>query len=94
MNESLILTTEGIPDAVGATLSWSFGDYTMTTTEGSELWNVSDDGKRVTILPINCEPPCVVNPLGLIAQGGFLTVGCCGYGASIFLLPARVYTVS
>ncbi len=69
VNESLILTTEGIPDAVGATLSWSFGDYTMTTTEGSELWNVSDDGKRVTILPINCESADTSLEIYLCNQG-------------------------
>ena len=48
VNESLILTVADIPDSVGATFSWKLGDYTLTA-------NVSDDGKSVVILPINCD---------------------------------------
>ena len=48
VNESLVLRVEGIPDSVEATLIWNLGDYTLTM-------NVSEGGKGVEIMPIDCE---------------------------------------
>ena len=48
VNESLVLSVGSIPDDVAVTLSWQFGDYTLTE-------NVSSDGRGVLIEPIDCE---------------------------------------
>ena len=62
VNESLILTVADIPDSVGATFSWKLGDYTLTA-------NVSDDGKSVVILPINCDSGDTSLEIYLCGQG-------------------------
>ncbi len=62
VNESLILIVENVPDSVGATLSWRMGDYTLTA-------NMSEDGKRVTILPIDCDSGDTSLEIYLCGQG-------------------------
>ena len=62
VNESLILNIANIPDSVDATLSWNFGDYTLTA-------NVSEDGKSVVILPIDCESGDTSLEVYLCGQG-------------------------
>ncbi|RTZ95693.1 MAG: hypothetical protein DSY41_01820, partial [Candidatus Poseidoniales archaeon] len=48
VNDTLVLTMSAIPPQVEVSISWQFGDFTLTD-------NVSSDGKTVVIRPIDCE---------------------------------------
>ena len=62
VNESLDLSVGSIPDNVVATLSWQFGDYTLTE-------NVSSDGRGIVIEPIDCEAGDTTLTIYLCDQG-------------------------
>jgi len=62
VNESISFAIFSIPDDVVATLSWQFGDYTLTE-------NVSSDSKGVLIEPIDCEVRDTTLTIYLCDQG-------------------------
>ena len=62
VNESLDLSVGSIPDNVVATLSWQFGDYTLTE-------NVSSDGRGIVIESIDCEAGDTTLTIYLCDQG-------------------------
>ena len=62
VNESLDLSVGSIPDNVVATLSWQFGDYTLTE-------NVSSDGRGIVIKSIDCEAGDTTLTIYLCDQG-------------------------
>jgi hypothetical protein len=62
VNESLVLSIGSIPENVVVSLSWQFGDYTLTE-------NVSSDGRGVVIEPIDCEAGDTTLTIYLCDQG-------------------------
>jgi len=62
VNESLVLSIGPIPENVVVSLSWQFGDYTLTE-------NVSSDGRGIVIEPIDCDAGDTTLTIYLCGQG-------------------------
>ena len=62
VNESLVLSIGPIPENVVVSLSWQFGDYTLTE-------NVSSDGRGIVIEPIDCDAGDTTLTIYLCDQG-------------------------
>ncbi|MCH1591496.1 MAG: putative metal-binding motif-containing protein, partial [Candidatus Thalassarchaeaceae archaeon] len=71
-NVSFIVSLSGIQNSIGANISWSMSGYSLEM-------NASQDGKRITILPIDCR--------GTIND---LQVQFCDEGVSIQIIKAVV----
>ena len=62
VNDSLVLSIGAVPTQVEASVSWKFGDYTLTE-------NISDGGLKISIPSIDCDSPDSNLAIQLCSEG-------------------------
>ncbi|MBP51399.1 MAG: hypothetical protein CMA68_04910, partial [Euryarchaeota archaeon] len=62
VNDSLVLSIGSVPNQIEASVSWKFGDYTLTE-------NISDGGLKISIPSIDCDSPDSNLAIQLCSEG-------------------------